>query len=423
MTAGEARRFSSVHVMKQGTSVTGTVQSPTGRPVAGATVVVQSMGDQWTRRRLQTDRQGQFRTGRFIDPKWAEIMLTVQADGAAWAMRQITVTPEIPPQVIKLAPRKPLRGRVVDSQGQPIPGAAVGSTNGLRNGHFDWEAETDADGRFVWFEVPVTGTILLDVYKAPFVQALGRRVEPGSDEVTITLHRPQHLHGTVTDAETGRPIDRFVLIPGWGPRPVPGRSGCKAPPGHSGPGSSTSPRASSPTRVSRARSGSRPRATCPASCSDDTLTDESGRFVWERVTPGRMGVYRYVADANHRGRTASNPVDVDVKPGETVRVQVGGTGRPVVGRLTVPAGIALSDLVLDNGGNLLNRATGADNARRLPRLDAGAATVLVGRLLPDARGPHVPREPRAAIRPGSRLGRRVPSRRRACGSICRPAAV
>ncbi len=74
--------------------------------------------------------------------------------------------------------------------------------------------------------------------------------------------------------------------------------------------------------------------------------------MWERVTPGRMGVYRYVADANHRGRTASNPVDVDVKPGETVRVQVGGTGRPVVGRLTVPAGIALSDLVLDNGGNL-----------------------------------------------------------------------
>src|SRR5262249_9087955 len=28
---------------------------------------------------------------------------------------------------------------------------------------------------------------------------------------------PQHLHGTVTDAETGRPIERFTLIPGWGP--------------------------------------------------------------------------------------------------------------------------------------------------------------------------------------------------------------
>jgi len=498
VTAGEARKLSSVHVMKQGTSVTGTVLSPTGRPVAGATVVVQSMGDQWKCQRLQTDPQGQFHSGRFIDPKWAEIMVTVQADGAAWAMRLITVTPEIPPQVIKLAPRKPLRGRVVDSQGRPIADAAVGSTNGLRNGHFDWEVETDADGRFVWVEVPVTGTILLDVYKSPFVQALGRRVEPGTYEVTITLHRPQHLHGTVTDAETGRPIDRFVLISGWGPRPgtrpewlqgsarpfgagtfdlpdglfpdqgfprsirieaegyVPGellgfldnvedvahdfklrraatltgiirgpdgrplagadvalsggdydarihngqllanRTVREAPHMKTGPDGRYTfrPQGERVAIIAAHDAGFAVRSAADLAASTDvtlvpwgriegvmkigtkpapgqkaeallldtpgfsglvyydTLTDESGRFVWERVTPGRMGVHRYVEDANHRGRTASNPVNVDVKPGETVRVQVGGTGRPVVGRLSVPAGIALSDLVLDNGGNL-----------------------------------------------------------------------
>ena len=50
---------------------------------------------------------------------------------------------------------------------------------------------------------------------------MGRRFEAGSDEVTITLHRPQHLHGTVTDAETGRPVERFTLVIGWGPN-VPG---------------------------------------------------------------------------------------------------------------------------------------------------------------------------------------------------------
>ncbi len=497
MTAGEARKFSSVHVMKQGTSVTGTVLSPTGRPVAGATVVVQSMGDQWKSRRLQTDRQGQFRTGRFIDPKWAEIMVTVQADGAAWAMRQITVTPEIPPQVIKLAPRRPLSGRVVDSQGRPIAGAAVGSTNALFNGHFDWEAETDAGGRFIWFDAPVNGTVLLDVYEAPFVQALGRRVEPGSDEVTITLHRPQHLNGTVTDAETGRPIDRFVLIPGWGPRPgtrpewlqgsarpfgagkfdlpeglfpdqgfprsirieaegyVPGellgfldnvediahdfkvkkaatltgiirgpdgrplagadvalsggdydariengrlranRTVREAPHMKTGPDGRYTfrPPGERVSIIAAHDAGFAIRSAAELAASTDiTLmpwgriegvmkigtrpapgqkaaawmlnagfsgrvdydarTDESGRFVWERVTPGRMEVYRYVEDANHRGWTASHPVSVEVKPGETARAQVGGTGRPVIGRLAVPAGVALADLVLDHGGNL-----------------------------------------------------------------------
>ncbi len=84
----------------------------------------------------------------------------------------------------------------------------------------------------------------------------------------------------------------------------------------------------------------------------DTQTDESGRFVFERVTPGRMEVYRYVDDADHRGWTASNPVTVDVKPGETVRVQVGGTGRPVVGRLALPDGAAMADFILAHGGHL-----------------------------------------------------------------------
>ena len=171
--------------------------------------------------RLETDEQGRFRTGRFVAPDRPEVTLTVQADGFASAIRRITVDAGDPPQVIKLAPRKPMRGRVVDSQGRPIPGAAVASTDGLGNGVLAWEAETDADGRFVWFEAPATGTVFLDAYKAPFEQALGRRFEAGSDEVTITLHRPQHLHGTVTDAETGRPIERFAWSSA-GARTVPG---------------------------------------------------------------------------------------------------------------------------------------------------------------------------------------------------------
>ena len=91
----------------------------------------------------------------------------------------------------------------------------------------------------------------------------------------------------------------------------------------------------------------------------DTPTDESGRFVFERVTPGRMEVYRYVHDADHRGWTASNPANVDVKPGETVRVQVGGTGRLVVGRLALPAGAAIADFLLAHGGHLATEPSDA----------------------------------------------------------------
>ena len=64
---------------------------------------------------------------------------------------------------------------------------------------------------------------------------------------------------------------------------------------------------------------------------------------------------------DHHGWTASHPVNVDVRPGQTMRVQVGGTGRPVVGRLAIPEGTALADLVLGHGGNLSNRANLADD--------------------------------------------------------------
>ena len=81
----------------------------------------------------------------------------------------------------------------------------------------------------------------------------------------------------------------------------------------------------------------------------DTQTDEHGRFVIERVTPGAITVYRYVDTPDHRGWIPSNPVTVDVSPGQTYRVDVGGTGRPVIGRLQIPQGFSLADLVLSFG--------------------------------------------------------------------------
>ena len=77
----------------------------------------------------------------------------------------------------------------------------------------------------------------------------------------------------------------------------------------------------------------------------DTMSDEQGRFVFERVTPGAISFYRYVEDRDHRGWTPSNPVFVEVGTGQTLHVQVGGNGRPVTGRLHVPQGFSLADLV------------------------------------------------------------------------------
>lgn len=71
-------------------------------------------------------------------------------------------------------------------------------------------------------------------------------------------------------------------------------------------------------------------------------TDADGRFVFERIAPGKATVARQfettVDGMTARGLTCAT--DIDVAPGQTMRVQIGGRGRPVAGkvRLSVPEG-------------------------------------------------------------------------------------
>ncbi len=492
VTGGELRILKPVSVLKAGRKVAGTVNSPTGRPVAGASVVVLFRNGGERYRRVRTDASGQFDTGRFIDPSWDELILSVQAEGFATSLRRLANTPEVPPQDILLSPRKPLRGRVVDANGRAVAGAVVVPSWDDFKGKLTWDAETDADGRFVWFDAPASGTISLDVTKASFRTIQRRPVAAGSDEVVMTLHRPRHLHGTATDATTGRPIERFTLVAGEGPHhpgwavdwkrgearvftdgrydvagddsPERGEplslrieadgyepAECLGLPGdaeeiardvrlHQDPRRKASValagivrgpdgrpvagadvavadepfgfrirdgRLESPARSTAQRvvTGVNGRYAFPprrpggwivavhdlgfamrspeqlAASADVTLspwgriegvlrfgrepapgqpieavladtplpgrvdaevqTDGSGRFVLDRVTPGRLLVCRPVRHEDS-GYIPSHRIAVNVEAGRTATVQIGGTGRPVIGRLVLPEGVVLN---------------------------------------------------------------------------------
>ncbi len=73
-------------------------------------------------------------------------------------------------------------------------------------------------------------------------------------------------------------------------------------------------------------------------------TDRKGRFVFENVEPGewRVGLFKQYSLRNTGGytrmSTSSHAVRFGLDAGKTARVQIGGTGRPVVGRLVPPKG-------------------------------------------------------------------------------------
>jgi hypothetical protein len=192
-TAGDARAFSSVQVMKPGVAISGTVLSPFGHPVREDTVVVSQTPRDGPALRLTTDKDGRFRSSRCIDPDRPGLVLLVQASGLAWAVHPVAVKkPEIPLQVIRLSRRRPLEGRVVDTKGQPVEGAHVWFNRGAFGGLIEWSAETDANGRFVWHDAPTVGKVYLDVLKPTYTPAAETLDRPEKGEVTITVARADH---------------------------------------------------------------------------------------------------------------------------------------------------------------------------------------------------------------------------------------
>jgi peroxiredoxin/uncharacterized GH25 family protein len=65
--------------------------------------------------------------------------------------------------------------------------------------------------------------------------------------------------------------------------------------------------------------------------------DAQGRYAFERVPPGKVFVARQIK-LSERSTGYSHTVTAEVKPGATAHLDVGGTGRPVVGRVTAPGG-------------------------------------------------------------------------------------
>jgi peroxiredoxin/uncharacterized GH25 family protein len=73
------------------------------------------------------------------------------------------------------------------------------------------------------------------------------------------------------------------------------------------------------------------------SFSSYATADSNGRFAFDRVPPGLAYVSRGVKISD-RSTSFTHATPVEVASGRTARAEVGGTGRPVVGRVVVPDG-------------------------------------------------------------------------------------
>jgi hypothetical protein len=194
-------------VLKPGEVIEGRILDDVGKPLAGASIVAAASRDVSSDRpQSVSDVDGRFRMAN-VEPGIKSVV--VSAPGRMPELRAVQASRGMSPLEIRLRPGKALRGRVVDENGKPIAGAHV-SIGDWRNVRVRlWSTRTGAEGRFVWDSAPDDE---VTIYAArPGYSGDGHGVTADEREKVWTLSESMHIHGTVTDAKSGKRIHRFEL--------------------------------------------------------------------------------------------------------------------------------------------------------------------------------------------------------------------
>ncbi len=200
-------------LLPHGVTVAGAVVDQWGQPVAGATV---SEGTQWGNlkilSRVETGYSGQF---WFSNRPPREIILAASADGYASASTIVAIKPGMGLTQIQLPPELPLKGRVINQDGEPVVGAAVQLSDIDNEGlGLKWDGSADAEGRFAWRGAP-TNEVALYV-SAPGFPARLARLRAATNELVVRLnanqaHNAVYITGTVADATSVKPVEHFTV--------------------------------------------------------------------------------------------------------------------------------------------------------------------------------------------------------------------
>ncbi|MCK4628560.1 MAG: carboxypeptidase regulatory-like domain-containing protein, partial [Sedimentisphaerales bacterium] len=163
----------------------------------------------------KTNNPGEFVGSFDEDDKGKKAILFAKAPGFALAIKEIYLPPRNTPVEITLGPACTITGRVVDEQQNPIAKAYVRASKwgkyDFRERASGWFSYTDPNGYFSWTEAPEDELDFVVGHERYMWNYI--KMAPSENDYVITLKPAIRIHGTVTDAETGKPIERFRLFP------------------------------------------------------------------------------------------------------------------------------------------------------------------------------------------------------------------
>ena len=126
------------------------------------------------------------------------MVLTIQAKGYSPELKDFTADKSMEPLEFRLQRGGTVRGRIVDTKGNPVAGAFVAADTWRGHRSLKWRADTDAEGRFEWNEAP-TDDVLFDMGKKGYMSVRGYGMSPSEQEYEITMPDQLRISGTVVD--------------------------------------------------------------------------------------------------------------------------------------------------------------------------------------------------------------------------------
>jgi RNA polymerase sigma factor (sigma-70 family) len=198
-------------VLTRGIHVAGSVVNQYGQPILQAEVstiqdrfVVNDPG-----KTVNVDASGHF---VFPPTTAGTIALTITASGYAPDLQRVEVKEGMSPVRIVLSPGKTIRARIVDQNGQPIVHASYRMIGWRYLESLTIRGMTDGNGQLVVRDAPDDAIeFMIDKDRH---QSIVTSLVAGTGETTLTMPVQPTVRGTVTDADTGKPIPRFEIFRG-----------------------------------------------------------------------------------------------------------------------------------------------------------------------------------------------------------------
>ncbi|UCF15389.1 MAG: carboxypeptidase regulatory-like domain-containing protein, partial [Phycisphaerales bacterium] len=206
-----ARALRHVENLEKGLTITGRVLDERGHPIAEAAVMLEQFS--YSRLGTLTDASGAFRLTCSSDRSvYREApALIVEAPGYAPLQKTIDLEPDPEPLEFRLQRGRSIACQVADKQGQPVVGAwTVVEPLPDNRDYSVWLKDTDDRGKFQIPNVP-QNDVKLTVGRQGYIAIRDRIISESEDEVLVTMQRALRVHGTVTDAETGKAIPNFEI--------------------------------------------------------------------------------------------------------------------------------------------------------------------------------------------------------------------